>query len=188
MSDFAVSSVGATKSQAVAALDALIGKDIVNVETGIAARVSGDQKRKIVSNAAVGKSNANGFSSSQHFAVAAKIDTAWKNGSLVKTGKDKSGDVNIASIKRFEAAIQLDGKPAVAYMTIKESVEHGHRIYSLELRETKMPTVEDGTPSGDKDERAAPRGCPLAVTDDNHLPRLSRNPSGKSSRPIAGKP
>jgi len=43
-------------------------------------------------------------------------------------------DINIASIKRFEAPIMLDGEAATAYITVKESAEHGHRIYSLELK------------------------------------------------------
>ena len=41
------------------------------------------------------------------------------------------------TLKRFVATILLDGDPAAAYITVKESVEHEHRIYSLELTEIK---------------------------------------------------
>ena len=141
MADLTVSSEGATRQKAADALDGLSGRDLVNAETGIKAQINGDQKRKIVSNAALDKSHANGFSPSQHFAVAAKIDKAWENASLVEEREDRARDVNIASIKRFVAPLLLDGEMATAYLTIKESMEHGHRIYSLELQEIKIPTV-----------------------------------------------
>ena len=134
-----VSSTDMTREKAVEALDELAGKELVNVETGIKARINGDQKRKIVSNAALDKSYANGFSSSRHFAVAAKIDEAWESASLIEARGDRAMDVNITSIKRFEATILLDGEMATAYLTVKESAEHGHRIYSLELKEIKNP-------------------------------------------------
>jgi len=70
-----VSSDGATKSRAVAYLDALIGKEVVNVKTRIKAKIYTNQRNKIVSKAAINKSKANGFNDEQHFAVASCIDT-----------------------------------------------------------------------------------------------------------------
>jgi len=137
LSDLTVSSEGASREKAIAALNALAGKDLVNAETGIKARINRPQKDKIVSDTAVEKSEANGFPKEQHFAVAEKMDAAWKHATLMETKPDNRGDPNIASIKRFAAPVMLDGKPATAYITAKESAQHGHRIYSLELQEIK---------------------------------------------------
>ena len=144
--DLTVSSDGASRQKAIDALDALAGKELVNAETGIKARISGAQRNKIVSNAAMDKSGENGFNSRQHFAVASRIGNAWKHATLVETRSDLEMDTNIVSIKRFEAPIKLDDEPAVAYITAKESVAHGHRIYSLELKCIKKPAGTGGRP------------------------------------------
>ena len=124
-----------------------------------------------MSKAAINKSKFNGFNAEQHFAVASGIDKAWENAALVESRGDSDGDPNIASIKRFAATIQLDGEPATAYITVKETIEHGHRIYSLELfvMEVKIPAVGGGTLSGGEDKRTTPRRSPLAVSSDSHL-------------------
>ena len=92
-------------------------------------------RNKLVSAKAVGKSIANGFSANQHFAVVAHIDSAWKHASLAETRADRNGDPNIATIRRFVVPVLLDGKPESAFITVKESVKHGNRIYSLELKQ-----------------------------------------------------
>jgi len=135
LSDLTVSSDGASREKAIDALDALAGRELVNTETGIKARVSTRQRKKIMSGVAIEKSKSNGFSAAQHFALAARLDKAWEHATLVKTRDDR----NAASIKRFAAPLMMDGEPALAYITAKESVEHGHRIYSLELKEIKYP-------------------------------------------------
>jgi len=71
--DLAISSEGATRQAAEGFIDGLAGRELFNSETGTKVLINGDQKRKIVSNAALDKSRANGFSSSQHFAVAALV-------------------------------------------------------------------------------------------------------------------
>jgi len=93
---------------------------------------------------------------------------------LVESRGDSGGDPNIASIKRFATTIQLDGEPATAYITVKETIEHGHRIYSLELFvEVKIPAVGGGTLSGGEDKRTTPHRSPLAVSSNSHLPSIS---------------
>jgi len=138
-STLTVSSVGASRAKAIEALDALAGRELVNAETGIRAQVSTRQRKKIMSGIAVEKSKSNGFSAMQHFAIAAKLDKAWERATLVETRGDRNESRNVASIKRFAAPITMDGEPALAYMTAKESVSHGHRIYTLELKEIKYP-------------------------------------------------
>lgn len=43
-------------------------------------------------------------------------------------------------MKRFVAPVQIKGQEAAAWITIKELVEHGHRIYSVEgMQITALP-------------------------------------------------
>ena len=92
-----------------------------------------------MSNVAVEKSKSNGFNAMQHFAIAAKLDKAWEQATLVETRADRNESRNVTCIKRFAAPIKMDGEPALAHMTAKESVNHVHRIYTLELKEIKYP-------------------------------------------------
>ena len=146
LSDLTVSSEGATRQKAIDALNGLAGKELVNTETGIKARLSANHRDKIVSNSALEKSKSNGFNYAQHFATAACIDKAWERAMLAETHDDRIADKNIVAMKRFEAPIMLDNEPAIAYITVKESVKHGHRIYSLELMGIKKPAGKGGRP------------------------------------------
>jgi hypothetical protein len=147
--------VTTTLAEAESALAQLAGQDLTNLETGIVARINRPQSTKILSNAAVGKSTANGFTVTQHNAAASIIGNLWKHASLVESRADDSGDVNIASIKRFAAPLRFGDDVAVAWLTAKESVEHGHRVYSVELQEIEMlrgrlsaPAKASDTPHG----------------------------------------
>ena len=131
--------------QALDALKALANTDLINLETGITAQINTQQRSKIISNAALTKSIHNGFTAGQHNAVATKIDTVFKYAVLAKTTQDKNVDVNIASIKRFASPIFFGTETAIAYLTVKESTEHGHRIYSLELLEIKKTSPKGNT-------------------------------------------
>lgn len=54
----------------------------------------------------------------------------------METRPDKNGSAQILSIKRFNAPFTLEsGRKANAYITVKESIDSGHKIYSVELRE-----------------------------------------------------
>ena len=53
----------------------------------------------------------------------------------METRPDKNGSAQILSIKRFSAPFTLEsGKKANAYITVKETVQNDHKIYSVELR------------------------------------------------------
>ena len=139
-----------TMEQAAEILAELSGKELLNLETGIVAQINSRQANKLISGAAADKSAANGFTFGQHNAAAAKIAVLWKYASLVSEGPDRSGDPNIQSIKRFVVPISLCGETRVAWILAKESVEHGHRIYTLELQEIKtlrgtLDTLESNT-------------------------------------------
>ena len=128
LADLTVSSEGATRARAIVALDALAGRELVINETGIKAAINSEQRNKIVSNRALGKSLRNGYSSRQLFSVAAVMDKAWEKASLAEILGDRARDKNILSIRRFETPMLLDGEGAIAYITAKESAEHGNRI------------------------------------------------------------
>ena len=142
---------GVTLDGARASIERLRGKVFVNRQTGIPARLSSSAKGKLVSNKTAGKSKANGFTSDQHNALAANIDSIYVASNLVSSRPDKDGDLNIVSIKRFAAKVAFGCKKAVAWITVKESRQHGHHIYSveaikLEALDRKVEVVSGNTP------------------------------------------
>ena len=131
---------GVKRDDAVASLNLLKGKAFTNRETGIEARLSSTGAGKIVSNKAVAKSVANGFTPAQHNALAAQIDRLYEGAILVEERPDRGGDINIRSIRRFLHPVRIGAAEAGAYITVKESVEHGNRIYSVEgIRIAALP-------------------------------------------------
>jgi hypothetical protein len=132
-----------TLEQASNALNALAGKNLKNLATGIVAQINSKQRSKITSSEALAKSLRNGFSAQAHNAASAKIDTLWKHAELLNERHDRIGDSNVLSIKRFVSPIILNGEIAVGYLTAKQSTQ-GHRLYSIELTEIqKLRTKGD---------------------------------------------
>jgi len=132
-----------TLEQASNALNALAGKNLKNLATGIVAQINSKQRSKITSSEALAKSLRNGFSAQAHNAASAKIDTLWKHAELLNERHDRIGDLNVLSIKRFVSPIILNGEIAVGYLTAKQSTQ-GHRLYSIELTEIqKLRTKGD---------------------------------------------
>jgi hypothetical protein len=86
----------------------------------------------LVSNTAANKSIKNGFTRRQHFAAVSDIDNLFRNSTRIETRPDRNGDANIVALHRFAAPLFEDN---VAYITVKESVEHGKKIYTVELIE-----------------------------------------------------
>ena len=123
-------------------LKSSMGKDIPNDATGITASISSAGLNKMVSGEAIKKSIDNGFSAQEHFESVGRIVELFKKASLIVSYSDKKhGDPNV-NIKRFVAQDKLDsGKPIDALITVKESYEHGHRIYSLELDEINKASL-----------------------------------------------
>lgn len=124
-----------TPYEAKRTLLALKGRWFVNRETDDEATFNVAQINKIVSNRAAQKSVLNGFTRDQHNQAAARIGTLFENASLVEKRGDKNGDANISRILRFAAPVIVGGETCAAYITVKESVEGGERIYSLEMME-----------------------------------------------------
>ena len=147
--DLSIGSEPVSVDHARSVLEKIAGRDITNLETGIVAQINSEQRNKILSNPALAKSKANGFTAQQHNAAAAKIAALWKHATPLTQNADASGDANIAAIKRFVAPLRSGNEVLLAYLTAKESVEHGHRVYSLELTEIEKLRNKGGTPFGD---------------------------------------
>ena len=122
------------------AIDAVRGKSFVNRATGISAHLSSSAKGKLVSNKATGKSKANGFTREQHNAMAARVGELFEIARLIESRPDRNGDANILSIKRFAVHVVFGEKNAIAWITVKESKQHGHHIYSVEA--IKLETLD----------------------------------------------
>lgn len=158
--DFVIPNTPMSDRETIEILNHLSGKEIVNDETKTPGRISTNQRRKLVSGTAKAKSQANGFTANQHNQAAAKIDLLYKYATLQKESNDKHGDPNIASIKRFASPVTVEQKTdsgiteqerAVAYITVKESIENGHRIYSVELMELKkLEHPEENSPTAER--------------------------------------
>jgi len=114
------------------AIDALRGRCFTNAQTNIVARLSSSAKGKLVSNRATGKSKANGFTREQHNAMAAEIGKLFNVATLKVSRPDREGDANIVSIKRFATEVCFGTRKAIAWITVKESRQHGHHVYSVE--------------------------------------------------------
>jgi hypothetical protein len=140
-----------TRQEAESALAKLAGRDLPNLETGIVAQVNSTQAGKLVSQAAISKSEQNGFSKEQHLAVAANIENLWKHAIPFEERGDQNGDPNIKAIKRFAAPFMMGGNPGYAMLTVKESTKDGHRVYSVEVQELKTlrSTLDKSTNQSD---------------------------------------
>ena len=105
-----------------------------NTSTGIKANLNGRSIKKLGSDKAVEKSKINGFTLVEHFEAANKIIELFRNAKLIETRPDKRYSRNILSIKIFSSEIKTKiGSKAKVKITVKESIQNGHTIYSLEL-------------------------------------------------------
>ncbi|WP_298060570.1 hypothetical protein [uncultured Helicobacter sp.] len=115
----------------------IAGKNITNAHDGRIAQVSKKNISKMVSDKAIAKSVANGFSAMEHFNAVNDIESLYKNAIFKETTADKSGE-SYLKIHRYNANFEN----ANALITLKETIEHGNKIYTLELEELKAPTKQ----------------------------------------------
>lgn len=151
----------------------IAGQNLTNLPTGKIAQINSQQRGKLVSNKALASSMRNGFTAEQHNAAAANIDLLWKHAEPLIQKSDKNNDPNIAAIQRFAAPFIVSNDVAVAYMTVKESMANGHRIYSIELTEMRklrgkgdILEISDTTPAvfDEKLRRLADKVNPKSIT------------------------
>ncbi|MCL2076405.1 MAG: PLxRFG domain-containing protein [Betaproteobacteria bacterium] len=137
-----------TFAETLVMLKKLGNTPMTNKATGIVAEVNSTQARKLVSNEAVQKSEANGFSRAQHYAAAAHIRTLWENATLDGTFPDEDGQPHVRSVKRFSTPFTTREGARVAHMVVKETLPRRklgvtNRIYSVEL--ASIEKVSDDT-------------------------------------------
>lgn len=117
-------------------------KDLLNESTGIKAQLAMEGVNKMSSGAAITKSINNGFTAEQHFEAVKKIVSLFNKAKLVKEHGDLKHGTSTVRIKRFVAEDKFsNGTPFDALITVKESEQYGHRIYSLELDEIKKASL-----------------------------------------------
>ena len=124
-------------------LTPLIQKGMIKSVDNHEAYVSKGSIAKMISPAAVQKSIDNGFTRAEHLEAVADIENLFAKSHFAKTEPHKSGEKGV-SIHRFNS----DFKGNNALITIKESVENGKRIYSVELE--LIPRFNNATPLNNK--------------------------------------
>ncbi|WP_233702832.1 LPD3 domain-containing protein [Helicobacter felis] len=117
------------------ALHPILNQDIMNKETGIIARISRNGLDKISSKKALDKSLENGFTKEEHFKVGADIKALFENARLGEMHADYKERSGVEAIHRYFTQININNKKAQAKITVRETTDQGHRIYSLELEE-----------------------------------------------------
>lgn len=115
-------------------------------KSGIVARLSSTGIDKMLSDKAIQKSLDNGFSQEQHFSAVADIERLFKNSDFSHTEAPKNQSADIVGIHRYINAQDLQDQNAQALITLKESVENGNRIYSVELEGLAHPSSVDRSP------------------------------------------
>src|SRR5215510_3810939 len=103
-----------------------------NYNDGYDARLSVSSIGKLLSNKTVRKSVDNGFTRGQHYAVASDTDNLFRESVKLWERPDETGNPDVF-IHRF--GVSLHFKNAIAFITVKESRQHGKRVYSVELME-----------------------------------------------------
>lgn len=133
------------KEKVLDALKPLYGKAIKNIPTGMEATFASKGANKMVSNKAVDKSKVNGYSEEQHLEAVKNIKQLFENAELSEQHSDRAGSVNIKNIDRFRTKTIVGGEPAIAKITVKETVKNGNKIYSVELEALEKPTDNENT-------------------------------------------
>lgn len=162
---------GSTRKQANVVQADLLKKyrnlDITNKSTGEIARITKDGAGKMVSDKAIAKSIANGFSADEHLQAVSEIKSLFENGELIRVAPDKKGSADIQAIKHFWIRRQ---DRSYANILVKQYTDARipQKIYTLELQELKKPSdlkdVSDEHPSEGVEPNAtalgfgAPRG------------------------------
>ncbi len=138
--------------QAIRDQNAAHPEGYTNRQTGNVAFINSTQVREMTTETSIAKTMRHGFSTYEHLHAVAVAPTLYENATLVRDDPDtKHGDATVR-ILRYAAPIAIDreGAPieATAWLTVKTSERHGHRVYSLELLElTEARRIAEDTTS-----------------------------------------
>ncbi|MDE6958844.1 MAG: hypothetical protein K2O80_04775, partial [Helicobacter apodemus] len=127
-------------------LSSIVGENIVNIHDGRIAQVSKRNIGKMVSDKAIAKSVANGFTAMEHFNAVNDIESLYKNAIFKETQKDNKSTNPNTLIHRYESVYD---NQVSALITLKESLDpntKGNKIYTLELEELKSLELKASAP------------------------------------------
>ncbi len=127
-------------------LSSIVGENIVNIHDGRIAQVSKRNIGKMVSDKAIAKSVANGFTAMEHFNAVNDIKSLYKNAIFKETQKDNKSTNPNTLIHRYESVYD---NQVSALITLKESLDpntKGNKIYTLELEELKSLELKASAP------------------------------------------
>ena len=118
-------------------LKTLRNKDLVSRDENIVARISKEGRSKLVSDAALHKSQKNGFSIEEHYTAVANIKKLFEASVRSQVKEDKNKE--ITAFESFSAPIMFKNGIAIATLSVKVTKEAktGRSIYSIELMELK---------------------------------------------------
>jgi GGDEF domain-containing protein len=128
---------GVSAQEARSKLNDLLSEDrvlLVTSKDGNEARISRSTVGKMLSDTAVNKSVDNGFTARQHYAVVSDIENVYRNSTRVSSSPDKHGYPDV-TIHRL--ATPLGFNESAAYITVKETIQGGNRVHSVELIEIR---------------------------------------------------
>ena len=134
-----------SREQVKQQLQSIKNKDLPH-KSGIIARLSSTGIDKMLSDKAIQKSLDNGFSKEQHLSAVADIERLFKNSDFSHTEPPKNHSADIVGVHRYINAQDLQEQNAQALITLKESVQNGNRIYSVELEGLAHPSSVDRSP------------------------------------------
>lgn len=132
-----------TKDDVISILKPLVGQEFKNENNGDVVTIGSTGINKLVSNAATRKSIGNGYTLEEHNTAAANIVKLFKDSVLKETHDDykvENGEhSNIKDIRIYQVDYAVNGKPFSGKITVKETVQHGKKLYSIELMEIEKP-------------------------------------------------
>jgi len=118
------------------------GKPLTNDATGIVAQAGRNALDKMLSGKAVGKSE----SPAAHALAVANLDHLYQRAMLGWSKPDAEGNPNVKAIHRFFTPMMREGKPMLAKLTVKETVDpaHANPLYTVEAVEfnEKSPAAQ----------------------------------------------
>lgn len=116
-------------------LKSIQGSSVVNENDGSTARISSTSIGKLLSNKALNKSLDNGFTRTEHDTAATNIDILFKKSIKTLSRQDRKGSEHIIGIHYYstDVTFQDTGREGTAEIMVKESVQNGQMIYTMEL-------------------------------------------------------
>jgi|GEM_PF-1975295 len=117
-----------TFKEAREAAKAFQGKPLTNKSTGMTATVSRNNLDKMLSASAIAKSE----SPAVHSSAVANADALFERAILGWSKPDRAGDPSIRAIHRFFAPMEVNGRTKMVKLTVKEVLNSGNNIYTLE--------------------------------------------------------